>query len=368
MKTFFSLLQIISIFVLIGCEGNSSNYQPFPLSDVQTDFPECDTLTFKKWQTYDIKMKGVIMISDSGLWNFYDTPIDNLGDCYDLNTGEKLSSIATIGRAKNEVELDLNSIGIANDSMYIFYDERKLLKIFPLNDILNNVPVGERKVNMKQFPDTLYMSGITPLSDGSILSTLSFNFNPNLLDSKEITPSVAIINDTSIKTYQTINYDSYSINLHEDQSLSVNNFIKLNYAYGNVSAKGNSMAVLSVDRQAILYTLDLTTGKVINEKRYTEMKCEGGGFLSQNDLDLNIVNLESNDDYIVCILEGFMNEKEKKEKKQKRILLVFDWNLNPIKCFSLPNPCILSKDNPLAVFEFKMSDRGLTLYKADLNL
>lgn len=81
------------------------------------------------------------------------------------------------------------------------------------------------------------------------------------------TPSLALVHNNDIRTYATINFNSYNLVMDKENPLSANEFIKVNYAYGEISIKNNNMAVLSVNNQVILYTLDLLDSKVMNEKR-----------------------------------------------------------------------------------------------------
>lgn len=372
MKTFFSLLQIIPIFVLIGCGGNSTNYQPFPLSNIQTDFPECDTLKFEEFNTYDIYDMSDFVIRDSTLWQFTFTSREYVGFCYNLSTGEKYSSIANFGRAANELDNQYRQYLVENDSLYFLYSHQGIVKSIAKKDIINNVPLGERVIKKTRLPDSLFIQQIVKLPNGCLLATNAVGYSQAFPTTNEDvnSPLVLIINNNNIKTYPVIDYNTHHFKMHSEQQFSRVDFIRHSYATGRISCQNNTTAVFSVNNQGILYTLDLTNGKVINEKRYSEMKCESDNVSSSNDLDLYISHLESNDKYIFCIISGYMNQLDKKENKHKRFMLVFDWNLTPIKRFSLSRSSFFSfsKDNPSVIYEKRLSNKGLTLYKANVNL
>lgn len=370
MKTLKKLLLVIILLTVSGCTNTPSNYQAFPLSDLQTDFPQTDTLNFEKVNTYNIFSHNAIEVSDSTLWTF-NMGGDEIGYCYDLNTGKEISTIASFGRAKNELDNDYSSINIGRDSIFFFYEGEKMIKSFSMKDIKNNVPLGERRPTITHIPDSLNATLINKLPNGAFLMTLS----PILRHGKQdFNPySLALVHNNEIRTYATINFNSYNLVMDKENPLSANEFIKANYAYGEISTKNNNMAVLSVNNQVILYTLNLLNGKVMNEKRYTEMKCETNGYTSNNDLELSITNIDSNDKYIFCIIKGYMNKKDKDNKeieKRKQMLLIFDWQLNPIKKYELPyeSICFFPIDNTTYIYQNVSNSEGATLYKAKINL
>lgn len=64
---------------------------------IDADFPITEKLEFKPFNKYDILDEGNCMIDDSILWYFSRYDNHNIGFCYDLRTGEKLSTIAMKG-------------------------------------------------------------------------------------------------------------------------------------------------------------------------------------------------------------------------------------------------------------------------------
>lgn len=83
---------------------------------------------------------------------------------------------------------------------------------------------------------------------------------------------------------------------------------------------------------------------------------------------MNIYSVETNDKYILCSVQGYLCEKDKLYKKA---IYVFDWELNPIKKFDLPerkNGYYTISSDCSAVYFCDYNVEGLTLYKADLNI
>lgn len=83
-------------------------------------------------------------------------------------------------------------------------------------------------------------------------------------------------------------------------------------------------------------------------------------------------NMKCNDKYILCCVSGYLSKEDKEAKIVKKAILVFDWDLNPIKKFDLPssdknrNTYFISEDCK-TVYSWKMEEKGLVLSKSDLN-
>lgn len=135
------------------------------------------------------------------------------------------------------------------------------------------------------------------------------------------------------------------------------------------------MAVFAASDQFMLYTLDLNSGEVTNEKRYTSILRteEEMSFATINDMGLSVLAMKANDKYIVCKVEGFLSKEDKEIELRKEAIFVFDWNLKPVKKFELPDPeekmgyYTISNDCKLVYF-CEYHEDGITLYKADLSI
>ena len=74
---------------------------------------------------------------------------------------------------------------------------------------------------------------------------------------------------------------------------------------------------------------------------------------------------------ILCDVKGYFSEEDKDSKLMKEAIFVFDWQLNPIKKFDLPdrkNGYYGLSNNGRSVYFCEFNEDGLTLYKADLNI
>ena len=109
------------------------------------------------------------MIDDSILWSVEENE-ENFGFCYDLNTGKKLSTIASRGRAANELT-ELEDFQIIGDSVQL-YAYPNMIKTFGKRDIIDNVPMGERKFTVTIVPDSIWVRRMVKLPNGFVLATL----------------------------------------------------------------------------------------------------------------------------------------------------------------------------------------------------
>ena len=374
-KTQFLLLLIsISFF---SCNSAIKN-QATPISDIDTDFPITEELEFTPFNKFDILEIGGCMIDDSILWFVRrEENDDDFGSCYNLNTGEKLSIIASKGRAANEL-IELEDFQIIGDSVQ-FYAYPNIIKTFAKKEIIANVPMGERKFSVTIVPDSIWVRRMAKLPNGSVLATIM----PALSEFEQAKmsefnkKSVAIFNNKEANSYETINYGSFDLGKAKGMELPANDLIKCAYADGSVEIKGNDMAVFSVSHQFILYTFDIKSGNVVNEKRYTEMQRikstdeMSTSLRTVNDRQIEIESMRTNDKYILCDVRGYFSEEDKDQKQNKEAIFVFDWDLNPIKKFDLPNRkngyYTISKDCK-SVYFCEFNEDGLALHKADLNI
>lgn len=366
------LLFLITI-TLFSCESGRRNN--VAISDINTDFPSPEKLELKPFKIYDVNSYGPCIIDDSVLWHFEETN-NHFGTCYNLNTGEKISTIASKGKASYELIQSPNVI-FSGDSVQFhtsLTSSNGSIKTFAKKDIINNIPMGERNFSLVTPPQRINIGQMIKLSNGSVLTTICpvnkvFDLNKTETNKKNI----VIINDNGIKAYNTINYKSHNIKQSTDykgpSEVTAKDQIKMSYANGLIATKGCDIAVLTADMQFILYTLDLKNGNVINEKRYTEMQ---GIFIeTTNAMNLAIVDIKSTDKYIFNVVRGYFSIEDKESRTTRESIFVFDWKLNPIKRFDLPNEkggyYTLSNDCE-AVYYCIDGEDGLTLLKANLNL
>lgn len=372
-------LQILSFFIAISffsCDGSDKKSAPAIL-DMNTDFPISEKIEFKPFNKYDILEAGGCLIEDSILWYIMDDR-NSVGNCYHLKTGEKISTITTIGKAAYEFTTFPDYFSFVGDSLQ-FYTAQKAIKTFSKKDIIENIPVGERNFSVTNTPDSISVGGLVKLPNGSVIATISSEMGKLIprYNNEFNKNQVAIYNSNESKSYQVIDYNSFGVDQMDrsetPEGITVEEMIESAYSNGSIRTKGNDMAVFSVLDQFMLYTFDINSGKVGNEKRYTKMKTTKEGAIT-NDMNLSISRMESNDHYILCFVDGYFSKEDKEMRSRKLALFVFDWNLNPIKRFDLP----VLKDEGASYYTVSIdcsslylceySEDGLALSKADLNL
>lgn len=377
MKTKIKLLLLLISVSFFSC--NSTIKKPATsMSNINMDFPVTEKLEFKPFSEYNIIGNGFCVIDDSILWYINMDGKADFGSCYDLYTGEKLSTIVSKGRAANELT-DLEYFDMVGDSIQFYTYGNRIIKSFAKKDIINNIPMGERKFSLTTTPDSILISRMIKLPNGSVLATI----RPSIFEYEQARmnefnqKSIAIFNDKEANSYETIDYESFDIEKAKGMELPANDLIKATYAEACIAIKGNDMAVFSVSNQFILYTFDINNGKVVNEKRYTKMqreKVRDENYISPsaiNDRNLAIYNIKNNDEHILCMVGGYLSEEDEKLGLFKEAIFVFDWDLNPIKKIDLPikESCyyIISNDCK-SVYFCENNEDGLILYKADLNI
>lgn len=362
------LLLFASIF-LCCCKDSTVKKQAGFISDIDIDFPVAKRLEFQPFNTYDILELGTCTIKDSTLWFFPLQEREIIGSCYNLHTGNKLSSVISKGKAANEIT-SLSSFHIIGDSIQL-HTYPNTIKCFAIKDIENNIPMGERKFTQTTAPDSILVSQMIKLPNGSVLATIQPSYIlgvPQETVSDFNQKSVALFNSNEANAYETIDYESFGVE-EMAYELTPKELIKEDYANGYIKIKNSQKAVFSVNNQFMLYTFDITNGKVIHEKRYTKMQRDKSTGGIHRDLDITL--MKTNSQYILCEVNGYFNEKDKENRLSKEAIFVFDWDLNPIKKFDLPKRengyYIISNDCNAAYF-CEFNEEGLTLYKADLNI
>ncbi|WP_294142370.1 hypothetical protein [uncultured Sanguibacteroides sp.] len=366
--------QFLALFIGISffnC-NNMMKKTTSPVSNLDADFPVSEKLEFKLFKKYDILEKGSCVIDDSILWHFERGEHD-FGSCYNLNTGEKLSIIIPRGKATHEL-IELRAFEMIGDSVQL-YTSQDTIKTFAKKDIIDDTPMEERKFSVTTNPDSIFVSQMIKLPNSSVLATI----RPTLFEvekgirNKINKKSVVLFNNNEAKSYETIKYDSFDVRKAKNRELAANDLIKWAYAQGFIEIKNNDTAVFSVNDQFILYTFDINSGNVINEKRYTRIQRNGEemSFITTNDRYQSIGLIKSNDTYILCGVDGYFSEEDKKTRRRKKAIFVFDWNLNPIKKFDLPDRkkgYYTISNNCSSVYFCEYNEDGLMLYKADLTI
>ncbi|WP_270517276.1 hypothetical protein [Sanguibacteroides sp. AM78-02pH3A] len=369
---------------------------------MKRDFTVVEKVELKPFKTYDgLKAWHTWIIDGSLLYVIDHDPKYDLGTCYDFNTGKKLSVLAKHGKAPYELSdyISYKTIHVTKDfivfvpaetmlktvSRKAVYTRENAIKVFAKKDMINNVPVKDRKVIIPAFPDSVWVEQATILPNGAIVAIMP----PPAPDLQKLEKdartgmekkTLMVLGQKGVTYRETLPGDGFpEYNPSLGSKFTPYVTMKRSNARGLFRTRGNDMAVFAVDGQFMLYTFDVTTGKVVNEKRYTPVQYanEEFCFLSTNDMRQSILAMEANDSYIVCKVGGYFNAEDKEYEVYKEAIFVFDWNLNPIKRFDLPDLgpkgyFSISNDARSVYFNDYAAEEDeffkLTLHKADLAL
>ena len=361
---------MFTMFLSLSCEDKSSISTTL---DFNKEFTVIENLELKQFNEYDaISSFPNVMVDSSILWFFDLVNRNNIGCCFDLNTGKKLSTIGTIGNAKYEFTDAPYSSGIVEDSIQ-FLIHRRYIKTCLISDILENKPMGERQFSITPIPDSINTYVVIKLPNNSVISLFnSFRSSTNV-NKKQ----VVVFNDSCATYYDLINYESPDIKEIIDFDSGLDKDLKSCYTNGSIIINGNDKAIVSVYGQFILNLLDLKSKKVIKETKFTDFMAASkvpGVIMSepiQNEMKLRVVRMYSNEKYLFCIVDGYFSEEDKLNKKSQDVIFAFDWDLNPIKRYNLPDLkglfYFISNDCKY-VYEYSETENGFALSRAALNI
>lgn len=376
MNTNLQLLVLGICIAFVSCKNVPQQPKNDFIATIDSTFSVSGQLKFKQVNKFNIAGEyGGCVIDGSVLWHF-EQGKENYGYCHDLESGKELNVIAMKGRAANQLS-NLEWFDMTKDSVSL-YESTNVVKTFAKKDILGDVPAEKRVCSTVTIPKDILVSRMTKLPDGSVVATIRpavFDFEKGYTN-KANEASVIVAGRGGMKTFTTINPTSLNVEKAKNNELPADELVKWAYAQGCIAVKDNNTAVFSVSDQFILYVLDLKTGKVTAEKRYTDIVRDGGEmtFATTNQHELSIRDMKANDKYIVCEVDGYFSEEDKIAKERKKALFVFDWQLNPVKRFDLAFPleeyCYyrIANDCTAVYFCKQHSRNGLTLRKAELNI
>lgn len=375
-------LQLLSFFIVLSffsCK-NTAKDPVMMNADFNTDFPKASNLDFKYVNKYDFLTSRIneCIVDSSVLWLTTGMNTDDFGYCFDLNTGEKLSVIANKGNAGNEFLVMYKSI-IVGDSIQL-HSGLNEIKTFAKKDIIENKPMYERGYSSIAPNDSLFTNYQIKLRNGLVLATLSTqpitrnNFGGGTspdYDIKVKEESIAIFNNNEVNFYETIQYDSFTFeeNIPDNQKKTI---LKDDYSNSHIGVKGDEIAIFALRRSLILYTFDLSSKKVIKEKRYGNITIHEDRM--KDDMSFFTRSIKYNDKYIYCIISAYFTEEDRKSDSHKTAVIVFDWDLNPIKRFDIQDKegikgfnYFISEDCS-ALYYYENQEDGVALYKSDLGL
>ncbi len=368
MKTLLLLL-FTTFLALPSCKEEED-----PRLALDTDFPKSEQIDFKKVNTYNQLFEGMISIKDSVIWCMtFGASAVELGSCYNINSGEKISTIITKGKANYEIVRDSPVLDFIEDSVQFSTSKTGEIKTFAIKDIVEDKPIGSRDFSITQVPDSIHAYRIHKLPNNTTLATILPKYYYNLSeDDSEINKgSVLVYKNNSAVSYQSIPYDSFNIKDKQIDDINTTySKIKLAYTNGKIKSKDNKTAVFTVADQFILYTFDIEGGKVLKEKRYSKFNPKNPEL--RNDIYLSINRIETSNNHIVCIVSDRYKPEGSSKSIFRETVYIFDWDLNPIKRIELPSTKsdeqYLIDSDCKAIFRIKFSEEGMILHRADLNI
>ncbi len=365
--------------------------------DMKRDFTVVEKVELKPFKTYDgLKAWHTWIIDGSLLYVIDHDPWNDLGTCYDFDTGKKLSVLAKHGKAPYELsdKISYKTIHVTKDfivfvpaetiaktvSRKAVYTRENAIKVFAKKDMINNVPLKDRKVIIPAFPDSVWVEQATILPNGAIVAIMP----PPAPDLQKLEKdartgmekkTLMVLGQKGVTYHETLPGDGFpEYNPSLGSKFTPYVTMKRSNARGLFRTRGNDMAVFAVDGQFMLYTFDFNSGKVKNVKRYTDILPLNGGNEVGNDMGLRVVCLEVTDNHIFCLVSGYFSEADKQSKTDRSAIFVFDWNLKPIKKFELSKLTkgyyTIPMDGSAVYFKQldKENDKNTLLYKADLKI
>ena len=91
----------------------------------------------------------------------------------------------------------------------------------------------------------------------------------------------------------------------------------------------------------------------------------------KNEMGLLVARMYSNEKYLFCIVYGYFSEEAKLNKNRQTAIFAFDWDLNPIKRYNLPDlkgGFYFTSNDCKHVYEYSDAENGFALSRAALNV
>lgn len=192
-----------------------------------------------------------------------------------------------------------------------------ILKTFSINDILTK-PMGERNFSTIARPDTILSNCILKIDDSKIIGSINYPMggkcnNYFISDGEE----VSIFGDFQKELFElTDKVDDLTLRKSFDPWFA---------SYGDKVVAANKNGIF-------LQVIDINKKVIEKQRYYNKIKHR-----DEYKPDDSYIYVRCDDKFIYCALTKL--DKEKTKKSGKRIsdksILVFDWDLNPIKKYHL---------------------------------
>lgn len=297
------------LFLAVSCTSYTKD-----VHDIDKDFPTTDTLSFEPIKTFNIDQEVIdFTVMDSAVF-IVEMGSENFGHCYNINTGEVISTLVSKGSAQNElIKNPLSGIRIKDGNVY-FSNQGGVIKKFSTNEILTK-PLGERKVDIISPPNEVATMSYIETGNNELFGTPLPNMNDDFY-------RYFISVKDSVIYLEKLNEKYKASKNITDKNLSQAPIISC--AFENYNNK-----VVTADYGMMLQIVDLKKRIIENERFYNKIEVDGKGRLKSN--EFTVANVKCNEKYIYfrTIRSDFSKTTDK--DVYNMYVYVFDWNLNPVK-------------------------------------
>lgn len=346
------------LLILASCASSDTKQIEVVIHDIDVDFPTADTITIPSSpiQTFYINsLIGSIHIKDSVIYIRDINPI-NLGSCYSLNSGNKLSTMINRGNAANEMQFA--NFEIIGDSVIFINERDRIIKTFSINDILTK-PMGNRGFSQIRIPDSIQAPQLIKERGDKIFGV--YTGTKNNLDKMYFT-----IDGNGVSFFGEIREE-----LFEPRDENILTVVKMspifhfmrmcNYGDKNIVAncEGISIQIVDSNKKTIDY-----------ERHYNKYEVKEPNVHPKS--NYGTYSVHCNNEYVFCKVSKRNKVKSKAEgvRIDDNYILVFDWKLNPVKkyYFSLTEDLYRMKisDDCKTFYLLKLEDEKQELFQCQL--
>lgn len=293
----------------IGC--SSSEKQPVEIRNLEQEFHTTETLPAQELCRIELLggYNGII-IKDSVIF-LNESTNDYFGRCVSINSGKEINKLLLKGKANSEM-LHVDDFALFGDSLQaISGNHPRKLKLYSINDILQQIPPTPREVYL---PDTLNSFYFSLIDESRVFGSLSY-IDPNddskyfMFDGKEL-KYLGRIDKKLIETNIEPNYNDIRIGA----ILVKNQNGKL------IVASTSAIQIEIID----IKTLEIENRCYFNKQSVTIKRDEYSTMISSK-IDYRVEALGSNEKYIYLMYTN----------KTSSIVLKFDLNLTAIAKYKI---------------------------------
>lgn len=304
---------LLCLFLFASCA--STEELAIEFQDLERDFPKSEVLAPEvkgNYELYDFPRS--MIIKDSLIFIQENTPT-NFGRCFHIESGKELTTIINKGKANFEM-LHVDKLKLWGDSIAaISGNHPRALKIYSINDILNVNHNTQREFIL---PDTTAGFSFDMIGDNSIVGISS------IID-KKYDEKYYISNGDSVTFFGKVSDKLIQSNLELSNSDKRGAcFSQFTLHNGKVVAMTGSALQLEV--------IDVKTCKIEKQRFYNRIELyiekSEASVMMQGRTKLTGRAVAANDKHIFVIC---LNVIDSEKEIYDTSLLVFDWELNPVK-------------------------------------